>query len=61
KLGGDKFSRVKIGVGKPAFKSAVSDWVLGKFSEDELKELRETSLPAAKTRTLSILKSLHKH
>ncbi len=37
--GGDEFPRVKIGVGKKPEGWDLADWVLGKYSEDDLKTL----------------------
>ncbi len=37
KIGGQKFRRVKLGVGRPAQKHLVSDYVLGKMKDDEMK------------------------
>jgi len=39
-LGTDGFSRVKIGIGRDG-RYNVADWVLSKFSDEELKNLRE--------------------
>lgn len=41
-LGSDAFARIKIGIGRDE-RYAVSDWVLSKFSETELKNLQETA------------------
>lgn len=46
KLGTDAFSRLKIGIGRHE-KMAVADWVLSKFSQDELKNLEENIFPLA--------------
>ena len=41
-LGGDTFPRIKIGVGqKPHPQYDLIDWVLGKFSDDEVKRIEE--------------------
>ena len=40
KLGSDEFSRIKIGIGRHE-QYSVSDWVLSKFTKDEVKELHE--------------------
>ena len=45
KTGSSEFIRVKLGVGRPADdRHAVSDWVLGKFDQDEL-EVIEQQMP----------------
>jgi peptidyl-tRNA hydrolase, PTH1 family len=44
--GSDKFHRLKIGIGKPEFKTQVTSWVLGKFSPDELSSLNEVVFPS---------------
>ena len=40
--GSDLFPRIKIGVGHKPEKWDLADWVLSRFSEDELKTLSET-------------------
>lgn len=43
---GNDYSKIAIGIGKPAAKHIlVSDYVLSKFSKDELQILREVSVP----------------
>lgn len=42
KSGSDKFHRIKIGIGKPDFKGATVNWVLGKFSPTEMQALQES-------------------
>jgi len=39
-LGTDEFSRLKIGIGRDG-RYNVADWVLSKFSDEEIKILRE--------------------
>lgn len=49
--GGDNFPRIKIGIGKKPDGWDLADWVLGKYSEDDLKILStmyENSFEAAK-------------
>ena len=49
--GGDDFPRIKIGIGKKPEGWDLADWVLGKYSEDDLKTLQgmyENSFEAAK-------------
>lgn len=49
--GGDNFPRIKIGIGKKSDGWDLADWVLGKYSEDDLKTLStmyENSFEAAK-------------
>ena len=49
--GGDSFPRVKIGIGKKPDGWDLADWVLGKYSEEDLKALDamyENSVEAAK-------------
>ena len=38
---GKDYSRVRIGIGKPKVKSAVSDYVLKDFDEEEIQELKK--------------------
>lgn len=44
KLGTDEFARVKIGIGRHE-KYSVSDWVLSRFTTEELKTLQEEVFP----------------
>lgn len=49
--GGDDFPRIKIGIGKKPEGWDLADWVLGKYSEDDLKtllQMYENSFEAAK-------------
>ncbi len=49
--GGDNFPRIKIGIGKKPDGWDLADWVLGKYSEDDLKTLStmyENSFEAAR-------------
>ncbi len=41
--GSDQFPRIKIGVGHKPEKWDLADWVLSRFSDDELKTLAETA------------------
>ncbi len=41
KIGGNEFHRLRIGVGKPIDNSFVPDYVLNKFSSDEIKLIPE--------------------
>ena len=52
----DKFCRIKIGIGKPPHKSATANWVLHKFSQEEVSELTNDSFPAAQNRLQDYLK-----
>lgn len=54
--GQDSFFRLKIGIGKPEHKSAVVGHVLGRFSQPELDELRNTTFKTAEERLLDVLK-----
>ncbi|BBH52215.1 aminoacyl-tRNA hydrolase [Fluviispira sanaruensis] len=56
----DKFYRVKIGIGKPEHKSATANWVLGKFTQQEINSLEQDSFPLAKSRIVDILRQLTK-
>lgn len=56
KLGNDKFHRIKLGIGKPEHKSATADWVLSRFSPEELSKLESESFAVAKERLTSVLK-----
>ena len=57
-LSSDAFARIKLGVGRPTpdYQGAVSDWVLGNFSSDELKLLAETMYKDVMERLQSIVK-----
>jgi PTH1 family peptidyl-tRNA hydrolase len=57
----DKFYRVKIGIGKPEFKTATADWVLSPFTEAQRTELEDQSFPAAKKRIEEIIKTINKN
>jgi PTH1 family peptidyl-tRNA hydrolase len=58
KTGFNKFSRVKVGIGKPEHKSATANWVLSKFTNTELQLLETESFPLAKKRVLEAMKSV---
>lgn len=51
KLGTDEFARVKIGIGRHE-KYSVSDWVLSRFTAEELKTLKEETFPKVKEHIL---------
>jgi len=38
-FGSNKFKRFKFGVGEPLENIALEDWVLGRFSKEEIKEI----------------------
>ncbi len=50
---GKDYSRVRIGIGKPTSKTAVSEYVLKNFEEEEIKELKK--ITSNITEYLSIL------
>jgi PTH1 family peptidyl-tRNA hydrolase len=52
----DAFHRIKIGIGKPAHKTATADWVLSPFKERELDQLRLEVFPIVKERLQQILR-----
>ncbi len=52
--GSDLFPRIKIGVGHKPEKWDLADWVLSRFSEDELKTLSETTDKACDAVSLMI-------
>lgn len=54
--GQESFHRLKIGIGKPAHKTAVVGHVLGRFSPTELDELRTNSFKVAQERLIDVLK-----
>ncbi len=56
KWGQDGFHRLKIGIGKPEHKTAVVGHVLGKFSTQELDDLRQKTFKTAEERLLDLLK-----
>jgi len=41
-LDGESFCRIKVGIGRPEFKSQVRDFVLTRFHEDEIPVMRDT-------------------
>jgi PTH1 family peptidyl-tRNA hydrolase len=55
RLGTDQFHRLKVGIGKPQFKGAGADWVLGKIRADEERTINE-SFNVVRERLLGILK-----
>ena len=60
---GKEYNRVRMGVGKPEYKSQVADYVLGNFSSDENQILKEwithvsTSIKELKVKNLDEVKS----
>ncbi|WGL58985.1 aminoacyl-tRNA hydrolase [Pigmentibacter sp. JX0631] len=60
RTGTDQFHRVKVGIGKPEHKSAVSNWVLSKFTADEFALLEKESFPTAKNRIADIMRQVTK-
>lgn len=50
----DQFNRIKIGIGRPSHKSAVTGWVLGKLTPAETDVLN-ASFGVARERLLSII------
>lgn len=54
RTGTDQFHRVKIGIGRPKHKSAVTGWVLGKLTSAEI-DILHVSFATAKERVLSII------
>ncbi len=56
----DRFVRIKIGIGKPLHKSATANWVLHKFSNEELNQLNNESFATAKKRLLESLDVIRK-
>lgn len=61
-LGTDTFHRIKLGVGKPmglGGTEAVPNWVLGTFSEEELKILYESMYEETKLRLRGIFLQSH--
>jgi PTH1 family peptidyl-tRNA hydrolase len=55
-LGDENFYRVKIGIGKPEYKTQVSDYVLGNFSSEEQTKLQSEIFEEAHKRLVNILK-----
>jgi PTH1 family peptidyl-tRNA hydrolase len=53
----DKFCRIKVGIGKPAHKGATANWVLHKFSSEEMSALNDESFAVVKERLWDYLKS----
>lgn len=56
----EKFYRVKIGIGKPEHKSATANWVLSRFTKEELETLENESFPLAKNRIIEYMKQVSK-
>jgi PTH1 family peptidyl-tRNA hydrolase len=56
-LGGDKFARIKLGVGRPdaEFHGEVADWVLNDFKTEELEAVRSQMLGDGLDRVRGIL------
>ncbi|GMO11290.1 MAG: aminoacyl-tRNA hydrolase [Rickettsiales bacterium] len=42
-MNGNQYHRIRIGIDKPEFKDDTINWVLGKFNNEELKELEKVS------------------
>ena len=55
-LSSDKFYRIKLGIGKPSHKHAISNWVLHPFTPQEMHILQKDMFPVAKARIESIIK-----
>lgn len=53
----DRFFRIKIGIGKPEYKSATHNWVLGKIPDADLIFFQEQSFPLAQERLENFLKT----
>ena len=56
----DKFHRIKIGIGRPQYKSQTADWVLTPFQQSELELLEKEIFVTAKIRLEETLKQLGK-
>lgn len=54
-LPSDKFYRIKIGIGKPSHKNAISQWVLHEFSEEELNILHNDIFSIAHTKLFTLI------
>jgi PTH1 family peptidyl-tRNA hydrolase len=59
RTGTDKFHRIKIGIGRPEHKSAVTSWVLGKLTTAEM-DILNSSFAIARERLLAIFKQHQK-
>ena len=59
KLGTESFHRLKIGIGKPVHKSATANWVLGRFSDDELAKIKNESFSEGKNRLVMLFKHMN--
>eukprot|EP00127_Corallochytrium_limacisporum_P002759 Clim_evm3s139 gene=Clim_evmTU3s139 len=46
-LGTEKFQRLRLGIGRPASKSDVADWVLEKWTRDEFEVVQTSTKPLA--------------
>ena len=55
---GKEYSRVRIGIGKPKTKAAVSDHVLKNFDDDEMLELKKITNNITKSIPILIDKKL---
>jgi PTH1 family peptidyl-tRNA hydrolase len=58
-LGESSFARVRIGIGRPEYRS-VTDYVLGKFSSDERKNVEDTITKGSKAVELFLDGNLNK-
>ncbi len=59
RIGTDQFHRIKIGIGRPQHKSAVTSWVLGKISASEFEALQST-FATGRERLQAILHQINK-
>ncbi len=59
RLGTDQFHRIKIGIGRPSHKSAVTSWVLGKITPAESNALHD-SFALGRERLLGIVQQKKK-
>ncbi len=53
-LGSDAFARIRVGVGKKPNNYDLADWVLSRFSKEELPDIREGCTNAVKAITLML-------
>lgn len=53
-IGTNEFTRIKIGIGRDE-RYSVSDWVLSKFSKEEIQKLEEEVFPAVESKIIESL------
>jgi len=60
KCGGDDFTRLRLGVGTPPEGWDMPDWVLSKFTPDDLKQINDSAAKAARALETIIVDGIDK-